>query len=212
MNLAELEITKQLKKRGPVYWQQVVKSHGWTLVGRGTEAVVVKHPQKPYVLRIFSTDTSYVDFVKLVQQNQQNPHFPKFSRYVRPIPGTEMSYVRMEILAPVTQIQLMQHHLPELAYLYIESTKLGLEFHEMFAPTVGVYLRQLSRGSIFDHTIQNELWDKIGQPSTTWKQAVDLLLELYNQGTHWPSKLDLHSDNFMQRAQTLVIADPLVSR
>lgn len=209
MQISELQITKQLKKRGPVYWKQVVEQHGWTLVGQGNEAVVVQHPQKPYVLRIFSRDNPYVDWVKLVQTHQQNPHFPKFSRYVRPIPGTEMNYVRMEILEPVTKIQLMKNHLPELAYLYIQTSLLGLEFHYDFAPTVGVHLRELSRGSIFDKQIQSELWEKIGTPDALWKQAVDLLLDLHQKGTSWPSDIDMHEGNFMLRGPTLVITDPL---
>ena len=75
MQLSELEITKQLKKRGPVHWQEVVNKPGWTLVGWGDEAVVVGHPAKPYVLRIFSKDTPYVDWVNLVKSHQENPHF-----------------------------------------------------------------------------------------------------------------------------------------
>ncbi len=210
MKLQELEISKQLKRRGPVYWRDVVEKHGWSLVGRGLEAVVVKHPQKPYVLRVFSTDTPYVDFVKMVQAHQSNPHFPRFSRYVRPIPGTEMSYVRMEILDPVRNV--LRTHLPELAYLYIQSTSMGLEFHDVFAPTVGAHLRELSRGSIFDKEIQKTLWEKIGTPSDSWKRAVDLLLELYQKGTRWQSELDMHPANFMLRGHTLVISDPLVGR
>jgi hypothetical protein len=209
MQLSELEITKQLKKRGPVHWQKVVNKHGWTLVGWGNEAVVVGHPEKPYVLRIFSKDTPYVDWVNLVKSHQENPHFPKFSRYVRPIPGTEMNYVRMEILKSITQNQLMKDYLPELAYLWIQSSLLGLQFDLDFAPTVGVYLRELSRGSIFDKQIQNELWEKIGKPDSSWKQAIDLLLTLHQKAKKWPSDLDMHHGNFMLRGNILVISDPL---
>jgi hypothetical protein len=209
MQLSELEITKQLKRRGPIHWKDVVSKYGWHIVGQGDEAVVVGHPEKPYVLRIFSKDTPYVDWVNLVQAHQANPHFPKFSRYIRTIPGTEINYVRMEILMPITQNQLMKEYLPELAYLYIQTTLLGLEFHVKFAPTVGVYLRELSRGSIFDKQIQKELWEKIGKPDSFWTQAIDLLLSLHQNGTKWPADLDMHHGNFMLRGNILVISDPL---
>jgi hypothetical protein len=103
----------------------------------------------------------------------------------------------------------MKDYLPELAYLYIQTTLLGYQFELDFAPTVGVYLRELSRGSIFDKQIQNELWEKIGKPDSSWKQAIDLLLTLHQKSKKWPSELDMHYGNFMLRGNILVISDPL---
>jgi len=212
MNLHEIELTKYLKK-GYVHWRGVFEEHGWYFLGSGIEATVGRHPSKPYAVKVFSRDTPYSDFVALVQKHQNNPHFPRFSRYVRPVPGTEFSYVRMEILRDIAPEKVTEPpYLSQMAYLYLAATKLGFEFHHAWSDIIGVHLRKLVSGSLFDPEIEKELWQKIGSPDTSWKEAIDLVLTRYTEGTKWPSRLDMHPGNFMLRGSTLVITDPFVTR
>lgn len=67
------------------------------------------------MLKIFPSDSAYVKFVEFVQSHSGNPHLPRFSRYVRPVPGTEFSYVRMEKLQKVTLPQLLNKYAAYLA-------------------------------------------------------------------------------------------------
>jgi hypothetical protein len=213
MKILELELTKQLKSRRYVSWQDIFHDHGWRFLGQGIEATVGRHPQKPYVVKVFDRDTAYPDFVQLVQQHQNNPHFPQFSRYVRPVPGTAFSYVRMEILTPIDDNTILEvPYLSQMAYLYVASVSQGLEFHQSWSAQVGMRLRHMVKGNVFDPTTQQTLWKDIGEPESSWKKAVDLVLGRYSKGTKWPSRLDMHPGNFMLRGTTLVITDPFVSR
>ena len=211
MNLNELEISKTLRKRGPINWRNLFEKNGWKFIGMGREAAVGEHPTKPYVLRVFSRDTPYVDFVSLVKQHQSNPHFPKFSRYVRPVPGTMLNYVRMEKLETVSQNQLLElPYLNQMAYLHFKCEEMNLMFHRGFQDRVAVRLRDLSNGTLAREDVRSALWQKIGRPDHSWTEAVDLVLNLHRSGTSWPSTLDMHAGNFMMRNDTLVITDPLV--
>ena len=212
MKLNEIELTKKLKK-GYVRWREVFEQHGWHFLGSGIEATVGRHPSKPYAVKVFSRDTPYVDFVALVKKHQNNPHFPLFSRYVRPVPGTEFSYVRMELLKNISEIKILQvPYLSQMAYLYLASIRLGHEFHHTYSDIIGVKLRDMVTGSLFDPKHEQELWQQIGEPDAAWKEAVDLVLARYAEGTKWPSRLDMHPGNFMLRGSTLVITDPFVTR
>lgn len=91
MNLQELEIKKELKNSGRnadgiFSLKDILENHGFEFLGCGAEGAVAKHPNKPYVLKIFYSDSRYQNFVELVQTDLSNPHFPKFSKYIKRIP------------------------------------------------------------------------------------------------------------------------------
>jgi hypothetical protein len=122
MKIQELELTKNLKRS--IYADgndlaQILSEYGWRVIGYGVEGAVAEHPKKSYVLKLFPTKSKYVEFVEFVQEHQSNPHLPKFSRYVRKVPGTKFSYVRMEKLNHITLIKLIRRYMPELCALEI---------------------------------------------------------------------------------------------
>lgn len=54
-----------------------LKQEGGSVIGRGKQGTVLKHPDWPYIIKFFSSDDSYIRFVRFVNKN---PHvcFPKF--------------------------------------------------------------------------------------------------------------------------------------
>jgi hypothetical protein len=188
MNLNELELTRKLKQiRGSMIGSKladVVHSHGWTLLGRGSEGAVAEHPTKNYVLKIWPTSSLYTRFVQLVQR-YPNPHFPRFSKVMKALSGTQFSYVRMEKLTKVTDYDLVVS-MPECWCAVAEIYK-----------RVGVALP----GWID----QNHQEIDCTNISPDAKQVVRLMTaQLKKIGP----RLDLHPVNIMRRGNTWVITDP----
>jgi len=189
MNLQELEITRSLKNiRGTnmigSQLADVVYSHGWKLLGRGSEASVAEHPEKGYVLKIWPNRSLYTKFVELVQRNP-NPHFPRFSKVMKRIPGTQFSYVRMEKLIPVTQYDIL------------------VNMPDCFCVVKELYQRQ---GTALPYWIENNA-QAIQCPklSPDAKMLVKLMsAQLKKIGP----VLDLHPANIMRRGNTWIITDP----
>lgn len=190
--------------------KQVVEKHGWHILGTGAEAVVAEHPQKAYVLKIFDTHSNYEKFVNFVAWHSDNPHLPKFSRYVKPVPGTEFSYVRMEKLQPVSAQILANKYAPHMAYMIILSDVVHMNLvGDDVAEALKNRLMQLG------HTVSDLKLKKTreqvlealgGWPPSDWQEVVSELAD-YSEETdtgHW----DLHAANFLVRGDTLIIADP----
>ena len=214
MQIREITLTKQLKDVGQGDHAQALKKiltrHGWKSLGTGAEAAVALHPEKSYVLKIFNSDSQYVHFVKFVQAHATNPHLPRFSRYVRPVPGTEFSYVRMEKLLKVTQAQLLNTYAAYLAEMMAmgEVTQLNM-LADGLAMTLEDNLMSIGydASDLTDPEQQEDIYKKLGgQPAHTWSQVLSDLAE-YSERVDvggW----DMHEDNFMRRGNTLVIVDP----
>lgn len=202
MQINELEISRKLKRSmGGSDLANVLHQNGWTPLGHGFEAGVAEHPRKSYVLKIFPKDSAYVHFVHMVQSHPQNPHFPRFSRYVRPVPGTEYAYVRMEKLTKMLPYDLTQF--PSLLCLLDE-----MWFTHAPHAQPPYWIR--SSVSWDPHTVDAEGLIDCNQEAITpqEKQAIQLVSNKIKEiGWH---HVDLHSGNFMMRANTWVITDPFI--
>jgi signal peptidase I len=78
----------------------VLIKNGWREIGKGAYASVFEHPNKNYVLKLFSSaDTAYMDFVTFVKQHP-NEHFPKFGNIVKL--NEKYWTVKIETLQPIT--------------------------------------------------------------------------------------------------------------
>jgi hypothetical protein len=212
MNLSELEISKTLKRvgyAGDIPIQTLLDKHGWTLLGTGMEAMVAQKPGAPYVLKLFITKSAYVHFVAYCQQHADNPFLPRFSRYVRPVPGTTFSYVRMEKLKPLSEKQLLTQY-PE----YV------CALNHMFRHPEGEFHSE--HGIFWNHAMStwdiDELPEKQGYTDVqdcmrhVNPQFVQTVKDLVHvMKTKSLKQLDLHSANMMQRGPgKLVITDPFV--
>lgn len=186
----------------------ILQSHGWHLLGTGVEAAVAEHPEKSYVLKIFNSDSAYKEFVKFVQDHAQNPHLPRFSRYVKRIPGTIFSYVRMEKLTPITKENLIGNYANYMLTLKQIDEKMDMEMlHWSLNHLVEDALARAGWDSTQAHTDYDHMYELLGgKPPTDWSSLV-LQLATYAQNLghkDW----DLHTNNFLTRGNTLVIADP----
>jgi len=190
--------------------KRILTLHGWRSLGTGAEAAVAMHPEKAYVLKIFNSDSQYVHFVQFVQAHQSNPHVPRFSRYVRPVPGTEFSYVRMEKLQKVTDSQLLTTYANYLAMMMAmgDATEI-IMLNDYLDERLQDHLLTLGYepADLLDPDQQSEIYQKLGgEPPHTWYQLLSDLAEHSEQ--HDVAGWDMHAGNFMRRGKTLVIADP----
>jgi hypothetical protein len=215
MHITEIALTHQLQQAQTSIdhsekLKRILTQHGWKSLGTGVEAAVAMHPEKAYVLKIFNSDSKYVDYVKFVQAHQSNPHVPRFSRYVRSIPGTQFSYVRMEKLQKVTENTLLTTY---ANYLFMMLVRGEQEKVYMLGDDLAMTLedRLGDRGhdeyDIATGDAQEEIYAKLGGvPPDTWNQVLtDLAAHSRQLGMEsW----DMHAGNFMRRGKTLVIADP----
>ncbi len=216
MHITEITLKHELERAALDPWnrislvKQVVEKHGWHILGTGAEAVVAEHPQKAYVLKIFDTDSRYEAFVEFVRYHATNPHLPKFSRYVKRVPGTEFSYVRMEKLRPTTPRTLANKYAPHIAYMIILSDVVHRNLvGDNVAEALKNRLVQLGYtvADLKRKDTQEEVLEALGGwPPADWQEVVSELSEYSEEADtgNW----DLHAENFLVRGNTLVIADP----
>ena len=91
MKISELDLTK-ISRNPSANPIEIFRRYGWKVLGTGIDGVVAEHPDKPYVLKIFVSSSSYKLFVEYAEQNQKNASVPKFGRTVRTLPGSQWCY------------------------------------------------------------------------------------------------------------------------
>jgi hypothetical protein len=215
MQIQEITIRKDLKYVTKGRYQSdmlasILETHGWHIVGTGLEAAVAEHPAKAYVLKIFNSDSKYIHFVNFVKSHANNPHLPIFSRYVRPVPGTPFSYVRMEKLTGISVEELVAHY---SNYLVTMAQLDGLLDMTMLHYSLEAELTAALKNKGWDpespHLDYDHMYELLGgYPPQSWQMVIKALAEYAKAAgyTHW----DLHAKNFLTRGNTLVIADPFV--
>lgn len=206
MNLRELDISRKLRKityATDDRIAQILDDHGWRILGKGMEAMVAEKPGSPYVLKLFEHDSEYTLFVNYCGQHVGNPFLPRFSRYVRPVPGTKFSYVRMEKLHAISPEQIVTtyaEYMCALKQMFLEPQE-GIVWNHAQDP----------------HTMQQmplragytDLADCAAQVPELFVKTVQDLLQIMKQ--HQLYQFDLHYNNVMQRSPgELVITDPFV--
>lgn len=215
MQIHEITIRKDLnhvpkgRSQSPML-SSILDTHGWHIVGTGLEAAVAEHPAKAYVLKIFNSDSKYIHFVNFVKSHANNPHLPIFSRYVRPVPGTSFSYVRMEKLNAISQEELIAHYANYLVTMAQLDTQLHMTMlHYSLEAELTAALKNKGWDTESPHLDYDHMYELLGgYPPPSWQTVIkDLALYAKKAGyTHW----DLHAKNFLTRGNTLVIVDPFV--
>lgn len=215
MQIKEITLRHELKAAGDeneitATLSNILTKYGWNMLGTGAEGAVAEHPQKAYVLKIFNSDSNYVNFVDFVQHHTANPHVPKFSRYVRPVPGTEFSYVRMEKLQPITHEALVNNYTNHLAEMVAMSSVVHMNLvGDELADGVRHKLEGIgyTTADLLDPEKQPQIFKQLGgEPPYSWTHIVSEMAD-YSENVdvgHW----DMHDGNFMTRDNTLVIVDP----
>lgn len=77
-----------------------LKQHGFDKLGSGSFGAVYEKPGYPWVFKIFTQDSAYLDFIKYVLSHQNNPSLPKLKGGLIKINPTTYC-VRMEKLKPI---------------------------------------------------------------------------------------------------------------
>lgn len=212
MKLSELTLSKDLQHASSAWnhvdiLQGILARNGWHMLGKGAEAAVAEHPRKSYVLKIFTSSSKYVKFVQFVQNHSQNPHLPKFSRYVKQVPGTNFSYVRMEKLSGISKDEIARKYVPYLITLaqagdetrtHILNWNLESKMHEAL---------EAQGWNSQDPVNYDHMYELVGgAPPQDWQDIVhEMATYAKEMGI---DSWDLHAANFLLRGETLVIADP----
>jgi hypothetical protein len=209
MNLNEIELTKHF--RTIFIPRKILKAAGWEVLGSGVDAAVARHPNREYVLKLFPSDNPYIHFVEYAQQHKENPPVPRFSRYVRSVPGTDWSYVRMEELTPIGKntidsVKILIKQFPSES-LFIRFTE--LKQRKFLSSYLEKWDNKLTTSLIdgikFGKISYQELCKKldIQEADSEWQK---LIVDLVN--SDW-GMMDLHPGNIMLRDKTLVVTDPV---
>lgn len=206
MQLNELTLTKDIQDlHQPA---NILGKYGWDVLGTGLSAAVAQHPTKPYVLKLFKSDIGYLKFVQFIEQNQGNRHLPKINKTVKKVPGTHLSYIRMERLNPITNSQLWKTYFPEIMYLGL----LALKNDIMITSSVEDFIiHKLAAKDINEPNLRKVKFDNVweaypNKPLASWVDVSRKLVDFAD--SNGISILDIHDGNFMLRGHTLVITDP----
>jgi hypothetical protein len=187
------------------------ESH-WRLPPAGIEGAVAIRGKVAY--KVFDARSAYTDFIRMVRQHQDNPHWPRITSYKPSFHGGPWSVVRMEALEPVEDRQLGRQYLAEICFLIWTANRRNVRMHTATVSTASTYVTELPLvwRRILGFPVgvrQQTIEDAATSAPASWRQAVGQLLGFARTTGH--SYLDLHSGNFMRRADgTLVITDPFV--
>lgn len=186
----------------------ILANYGWQVLGSGLSGAVAQHPNKPYVLKLFKKDPGYLKFIQFIQENLGNEHLPKINRTIKTVPGTHLFYVRMERLQPISERELWNKFTIEMIYMSLLAIKNDLV---IASSTEDKLRKELTKKHLNQHVLRRVNFDDVyvgwyAKPSASWIDISKKLIDFSdNNNVH---HLDIHSDNFMLRDQTLVITDP----
>jgi hypothetical protein len=101
--LSPMSAINEIRQSLATDYQAVMKSHGFTPIGKGSFATVWEHPNFNYVVKTFNArNTAFLQWFKAALSNQNNPFIPKYlsAKPLRIAPG--VLGVKMERLAPTS--------------------------------------------------------------------------------------------------------------
>jgi hypothetical protein len=208
MNLREISLRRELSQSPGLHdIERLFKKYNWRFLGRGMEASVAEHPNKKYVLKVFSSRSQYRLLVNLARSHVNNPHFPKFYGKIKTIPGHKSyNFIRMEKLDSIPSHDVLYTlFLSEMLYLYTKSEYYDLGLDLGYDLRVGIYNRYritIEKALL----IKDEIWDMVPKPSGAWMQATNLVCGVAHENREM--MLDIHFKNFMTRNGILVYLDP----
>jgi len=206
MNLNEISLKTTIDDLGSP--QAILGRYGWEVLGTGLNAAVAQHPYKPYVLKLFESDLGYLKFIQFIEANKGNKHLPVINKTVKKIPGTRLSYVRMERLTPISENDLWKRYLADMTYLGLLALKNDLL---IAFSTQGNIIDALNAKNINTNILRKVKFDDVwtafnSRPSASWMDISEKLVDFAD--SNGIAMLDIHSQNFMLRSNTLVITDP----
>lgn len=79
------------------------EKYSFSRLGDGLYGVTYKSVNYPYIIKIWRNDEGYDYWLRFVTTNQQNPWVPKVKGRPTKIPGSDYTFIRLELLEPVTR-------------------------------------------------------------------------------------------------------------
>ena len=204
-------------------WNQLIdefKSSGGEEIGVGKYGTVFSHPNWPYVLKVYE-DEYYTRFARFAYKNP-HPAFPKFLTppqriipfYRRYASQATKYIVRMEKLLPIPKELFKKFdRWIEIGMKYAEAKHKGTEDYEI-EDTVYPPFKERKQGKtpyLAKVKYFQDVIDFIKENPKTYNIFEGLyLLKKENLIEKRNGRLDIHENNFMQRANgDIVIVDPL---
>lgn len=184
-------------------WEQIVqklKTHDIHRIDQGAFGDVFAHPSWDYVVKVFDTDSAYLEFVNFVQQFP-NKHYPKIIKSTKPIHQFHLRNKNRSDIHKYFFIVKIER-LYDLSSENVDMvTELGDELKR-------VYKRHFNKQEYFISSVK-KLAEKYPR-----QDLATLAVATYKAMSHLKSHTvspiaDLHKDNFMQRKDgTIVLIDP----
>lgn len=85
-------------QRGKSELTGLAKQYKFSKIGEGFYAIVYKHEQYPFVVKVWRPDEGFDTWLKFVIANQNNPYVPKVKGKPVRISGTNFKAIRLEYL------------------------------------------------------------------------------------------------------------------
>jgi hypothetical protein len=197
--------------------RQVLDKKGYRYLGGGIDKQAFLEPGTGQVLVIFgynkaaqggfsSDQMMFVDWAKYCKKNKSNPHLPRFSDWASfDFQGKRYLQIRMEPLQELSDyLKMIIVHLEEVAKYSKSKPKTAYKKIATFAN------HDLLDAGEFDDLDYHAVVKNLGGEQA----AYNLLKTVYDVkkfGKQHGFKIDLHSGNYMQRADgTIVVNDPYV--
>ncbi len=198
-----LEQLQGVKKYHTLTWNELVKKledNGIKSLGYGKFGQVFHKTGWKYVVKVFENDDAYLKYVNFCISHP-NKHFPIFNKtptsvhqfHIRPLDSNKMmQIVKVEILQKLTDLWY-EDNLTDIYYFYRGITQ-SISLPKNYGDNTEIHYTDINR--VFDDFQTRNIKSLI--------EAIDLIKQKLN------FRLDLHSDNLMQRSDgTIVLSDPL---
>lgn len=204
-----------------------LKANGWKEIGSGSFAKVFEHPEKDYVMKLF-TDQCYLAFLRFLERHQNNPHIVKV-KSIDIIPkGDNVGLVAIEKLKKAN-FSNWRNNLALSFGGYLSSTTIG---NRSLETVVDGFMNKVKKdeNSMKQYyvvknqdTPEKDFRQKISHHDRLLRRVeffiednLPLARALYELSKYLEMnsnfcRFDLHSGNFMIRPSTgeIVITDPV---
>lgn len=185
-------------------WEELVeylKTHNVSRIGQGAFGDVFYHPSWNYVVKVFDTDTAYLNFIKFVEHNP-NKHYPKILKSPKLMHQFHKRNLHRSDMHKFFYLVKIEKLLP----LSLENQDM---VHELAVTIGGNYRNHFNNRRKFISSMRELISRFPKQEMATLSVAIFKALEFLKANVP-ETVADLHSGNFMQRPDgTIVVIDPV---
>lgn len=164
--------------------RNALSKYGFEFLSAGVNGVVAKHPKYPYVIKAWSNDPAYLDWIQICRKHPSNPYLPRIKGGI----------VQLDL--HVWAVRLESLHFKDESTQREAAKQFRHAYHEYTGNQQGNEFRE-SAGLInpgdYDYLVDD--------PD---------LYEVFNLIKNSGHTLDMHEGNIMWRSDQMVIIDPIM--